>query len=123
MLRKSVVGGTGVVQHGSEGRVCSGLGWRSRALICFCFLEPSLSNTLAIGVISVIAVCVIIFFTGILFRILRRRQASSKWEEEVSSFLRPEDMLILLQEVREKEGIGDLASMRRLFLSLFLWEH
>nr|XP_044632969.1 hereditary hemochromatosis protein isoform X2 [Equus asinus] len=38
--------------------------------------EPSLSNTLAIGVISVIAVCVIIFFTGILFRILRRRQAS-----------------------------------------------
>lgn len=32
-------------------------------------------------------------------------------------------MLILLQEVREKEGIGDLASMRRLFLSLFLWEH
>uniref|UniRef100_A0A9L0IDX2 Homeostatic iron regulator n=1 Tax=Equus asinus TaxID=9793 RepID=A0A9L0IDX2_EQUAS len=38
--------------------------------------QPSLSNTLAIGVISVIAVCVIIFFTGILFRILRRRQAS-----------------------------------------------
>uniref|UniRef100_A0A4X1VMF7 Homeostatic iron regulator n=2 Tax=Sus scrofa TaxID=9823 RepID=A0A4X1VMF7_PIG len=36
--------------------------------------EPSLSGTLVIGIISGIAVCVIIF-TGILFRILRRRQA------------------------------------------------
>uniref|UniRef100_A0A8D0U835 Homeostatic iron regulator n=1 Tax=Sus scrofa TaxID=9823 RepID=A0A8D0U835_PIG len=39
--------------------------------------EPSLSGTLVIGIISGIAVCVIIF-TGILFRILRRRQALSK---------------------------------------------
>ncbi|XP_058411068.1 hereditary hemochromatosis protein isoform X9 [Diceros bicornis minor] len=38
--------------------------------------EPSLSNTLVTGVISGIAVCVIIFFIGILFRILRKRQAS-----------------------------------------------
>ncbi|XP_047652974.1 hereditary hemochromatosis protein isoform X1 [Phacochoerus africanus] len=37
--------------------------------------EPSLSGTLVIGIISGIAVCVIIFI-GILFRILRRRQAS-----------------------------------------------
>uniref|UniRef100_A0A4X1VL33 Homeostatic iron regulator n=2 Tax=Sus scrofa TaxID=9823 RepID=A0A4X1VL33_PIG len=36
--------------------------------------QPSLSGTLVIGIISGIAVCVIIF-TGILFRILRRRQA------------------------------------------------
>uniref|UniRef100_A0A8C3WHM9 Homeostatic iron regulator n=1 Tax=Catagonus wagneri TaxID=51154 RepID=A0A8C3WHM9_9CETA len=37
--------------------------------------EPSLSGTLVIGIIGGIAVCVIIFI-GILFRILRRRQAS-----------------------------------------------
>ncbi|XP_076999948.1 hereditary hemochromatosis protein isoform X2 [Tamandua tetradactyla] len=36
--------------------------------------EPSLSGTLVIGIISGIAVCVVIFFTGILFRILRKRQ-------------------------------------------------
>ncbi|XP_058411060.1 hereditary hemochromatosis protein isoform X3 [Diceros bicornis minor] len=46
--------------------------------------EPSLSNTLVTGVISGIAVCVIIFFIGILFRILRKRQASTSvvWGKE-----------------------------------------
>ncbi|XP_065742520.1 hereditary hemochromatosis protein isoform X5 [Phocoena phocoena] len=38
--------------------------------------EPSLSGTLVTGVISGIAVCIILFLIGILFRILRRRQAS-----------------------------------------------
>ncbi|XP_007471293.1 PREDICTED: hereditary hemochromatosis protein homolog isoform X1 [Lipotes vexillifer] len=38
--------------------------------------EPSLSGTLVTGIISGIAVCIILFLTGILFRILRRRQAS-----------------------------------------------
>ncbi|XP_057556003.1 hereditary hemochromatosis protein isoform X2 [Hippopotamus amphibius kiboko] len=37
--------------------------------------EPSLSGTLVTGIISGIVVCVIIFLIGILFRILRRRQA------------------------------------------------
>ncbi|XP_010978455.1 hereditary hemochromatosis protein isoform X1 [Camelus dromedarius] len=37
--------------------------------------EPSLSGTLVIGIISGIAVCVIIF-TGISFRVLKRRQSS-----------------------------------------------
>uniref|UniRef100_A0A8C8YP37 Homeostatic iron regulator n=1 Tax=Prolemur simus TaxID=1328070 RepID=A0A8C8YP37_PROSS len=39
--------------------------------------EPLPSDTLVIGVISGIAVCVIILFIGALFRILRKRQASS----------------------------------------------
>ncbi|XP_067608288.1 hereditary hemochromatosis protein isoform X1 [Pseudorca crassidens] len=38
--------------------------------------EPSLSGTLVTGIISGIAVCIILFLIGILFRILRRRQAS-----------------------------------------------
>ncbi|XP_012659956.1 hereditary hemochromatosis protein [Otolemur garnettii] len=38
--------------------------------------EPLPSDTLVIGVISGIAVCVIIFFTGVLFRILRKRHSS-----------------------------------------------
>ncbi|XP_040105938.1 hereditary hemochromatosis protein isoform X2 [Oryx dammah] len=38
--------------------------------------EPSLSGTLVTGILSGIAVCVIIFLTGILFRILKRRQSS-----------------------------------------------
>ncbi|XP_005403369.1 PREDICTED: hereditary hemochromatosis protein [Chinchilla lanigera] len=39
--------------------------------------EPSPSSALVIGVSSGITVCVIIFFTGILFRTFRKRQASS----------------------------------------------
>ncbi|KAM6176391.1 hereditary hemochromatosis protein isoform 2-T2 [Erethizon dorsatum] len=39
--------------------------------------EPSPSSALVIGVSSGIAVCVFIFFTGVLFRTLRTRQASS----------------------------------------------
>ncbi|XP_010972492.1 hereditary hemochromatosis protein isoform X3 [Camelus dromedarius] len=42
--------------------------------------EPSLSGTLVIGIISGIAVCVIIF-TGISFRVLKRRQSSMLFEE------------------------------------------
>ncbi|XP_021116151.1 hereditary hemochromatosis protein isoform X2 [Heterocephalus glaber] len=38
--------------------------------------EPSPSSALVIGVSSGIIVCVIIFFTGILFRTLRKKQAS-----------------------------------------------
>ncbi|XP_035584300.1 hereditary hemochromatosis protein isoform X4 [Zalophus californianus] len=38
--------------------------------------EAPVPGTLLTGVISGIAVCVILFFTGILFRILRKRQAS-----------------------------------------------
>nr|XP_012596763.1 hereditary hemochromatosis protein isoform X2 [Microcebus murinus] len=38
--------------------------------------EPLPSDTLVIGVISGIAICVIIFFVGALFRILRKRQPS-----------------------------------------------
>uniref|UniRef100_A0A673TUR0 Homeostatic iron regulator n=1 Tax=Suricata suricatta TaxID=37032 RepID=A0A673TUR0_SURSU len=38
--------------------------------------EPSTSSTLVIGAVSAIAVCVILFVIGILFRILRKRQAS-----------------------------------------------
>ncbi|XP_037698140.1 hereditary hemochromatosis protein isoform X2 [Choloepus didactylus] len=38
--------------------------------------EPSSSGTLVIGIISGIAVCVIIFFIGILIRILRKRRVS-----------------------------------------------
>ncbi|XP_060019454.1 hereditary hemochromatosis protein isoform X4 [Lagenorhynchus albirostris] len=38
--------------------------------------QPSLSGTLVTGIISGIAVCIILFLIGILFRILRRRQAS-----------------------------------------------
>ncbi|XP_069349725.1 hereditary hemochromatosis protein homolog isoform X6 [Eulemur rufifrons] len=39
-------------------------------------LQPLPSDTLVIGVISGIAVCVIILFIGALFRILRKRQPS-----------------------------------------------
>uniref|UniRef100_A0A2K5RYX7 Homeostatic iron regulator n=1 Tax=Cebus imitator TaxID=2715852 RepID=A0A2K5RYX7_CEBIM len=38
--------------------------------------QPSYSGTLVMGVISGIAVCVIILLIGILFIILRKRQAS-----------------------------------------------
>ncbi|XP_022382811.1 hereditary hemochromatosis protein isoform X6 [Enhydra lutris kenyoni] len=38
--------------------------------------EAPVSGTLVIGVISGIAVCIILLFTGILFRILRKRRAS-----------------------------------------------
>uniref|UniRef100_A0AAA9S4J3 Homeostatic iron regulator n=4 Tax=Bovidae TaxID=9895 RepID=A0AAA9S4J3_BOVIN len=38
--------------------------------------QPSLSGTLVTGILSGIAVCVIIFLIGILFRILKRRQSS-----------------------------------------------
>ncbi|KFO33870.1 Hereditary hemochromatosis protein like protein [Fukomys damarensis] len=38
--------------------------------------EPSPSNALVIGITSGTTVCVIIFFTGILFRTLRKKQAS-----------------------------------------------
>ncbi|KAM5298345.1 hereditary hemochromatosis protein [Ctenodactylus gundi] len=37
--------------------------------------EPSLSNTLVMGVTSGITICVIILFTGILFLAIRKRQA------------------------------------------------
>ncbi|XP_057350348.1 hereditary hemochromatosis protein isoform X8 [Manis pentadactyla] len=43
---------------------------------CTITWEPSPSGTLVIGVISGIAVCVIIFLIGILLRIFRKRQAS-----------------------------------------------
>ncbi|XP_027621827.1 hereditary hemochromatosis protein isoform X3 [Tupaia chinensis] len=38
--------------------------------------EPSLPGTLAVGVVSGISVCVVIFVTGVVFRTLRRRRAS-----------------------------------------------
>uniref|UniRef100_A0A667G431 Homeostatic iron regulator n=1 Tax=Lynx canadensis TaxID=61383 RepID=A0A667G431_LYNCA len=38
--------------------------------------EPSVPSTLVIGAISGIAVCVILFVIGVLFRIFRKRQAS-----------------------------------------------
>ncbi|XP_055988268.1 hereditary hemochromatosis protein [Sorex fumeus] len=38
--------------------------------------EPSPSSALVIGVTSAIAVCVIIFFLGVLFRVSRKRQTS-----------------------------------------------
>ncbi|XP_038440261.1 hereditary hemochromatosis protein isoform X3 [Canis lupus baileyi] len=38
--------------------------------------EAPMSGTLVVGIISGIAVCIIVLFTGILFRILRKRQAS-----------------------------------------------
>lgn len=38
--------------------------------------EAPMSGTLVIGVVSGIAVCIILLFIGILFRILRKRQAS-----------------------------------------------
>ncbi|XP_019280680.2 hereditary hemochromatosis protein isoform X1 [Panthera pardus] len=38
--------------------------------------EPSVSSTLVVGTISGIAVCVILFVIGVLFRIFRKRQAS-----------------------------------------------
>ncbi|XP_045407936.1 hereditary hemochromatosis protein isoform X3 [Lemur catta] len=44
--------------------------------------EPLPSDTLVIGVISGIAVCVIILFIGALFRILRKRQASREAMED-----------------------------------------
>nr|XP_010594473.1 hereditary hemochromatosis protein isoform X2 [Loxodonta africana] len=40
--------------------------------------EPSSPGTLVIGIISGITVCVIIFFIGILFRILKKRHVSNK---------------------------------------------
>ena len=58
----------------------SALGWGQRHGLSFAFavLEPSLSGTLVTGILSGIAVCVIIFLIGILFRILKRRQSSSE---------------------------------------------
>uniref|UniRef100_A0A8C8XK96 Homeostatic iron regulator n=1 Tax=Panthera leo TaxID=9689 RepID=A0A8C8XK96_PANLE len=38
--------------------------------------QPSVSSTLVVGTISGIAVCVILFVIGVLFRIFRKRQAS-----------------------------------------------
>uniref|UniRef100_A0A8C0Z6N0 Ig-like domain-containing protein n=1 Tax=Canis lupus familiaris TaxID=9615 RepID=A0A8C0Z6N0_CANLF len=38
--------------------------------------EAPMSGTLVVGISSGIAVCIIVLFTGILFRILRKRQAS-----------------------------------------------
>uniref|UniRef100_A0A8C7AFV9 Homeostatic iron regulator n=1 Tax=Neovison vison TaxID=452646 RepID=A0A8C7AFV9_NEOVI len=38
--------------------------------------QAPMSGTLVIGVISGIAVCIILLFIGILFRILRKRHAS-----------------------------------------------
>uniref|UniRef100_A0A8C0TUK9 Homeostatic iron regulator n=1 Tax=Canis lupus familiaris TaxID=9615 RepID=A0A8C0TUK9_CANLF len=38
--------------------------------------QAPMSGTLVVGISSGIAVCIIVLFTGILFRILRKRQAS-----------------------------------------------
>lgn len=77
-LRKPGVGGLGLVNRAVRGG--SALGWGQRHGLSFAFavLEPSLSGTLVTGILSGIAVCVIIFLIGILFRILKRRQSSSE---------------------------------------------
>ena len=77
-LRKPGVGGLGLVNRAVRGG--SALGWGQSHGLSFAFavLEPSLSGTLVTGILSGIAVCVIIFLIGILFRILKRRQSSSE---------------------------------------------
>ncbi|KAB1261822.1 Hereditary hemochromatosis protein-like protein [Camelus dromedarius] len=74
---KPGMGGMGVVNIAVRGG--SALSWDSshQLSLTFDLLEPSLSGTLVIGIISGIAVCVIIF-TGISFRVLKRRQSSSE---------------------------------------------
>lgn len=77
-LKKPGVGGLELVNRAARG--ASALHWGQRHGLSFAFavLEPSLSGTLVTGILSGIAVCVIIFLIGILFRILKRRQSSSE---------------------------------------------
>lgn len=71
--RGSVVGGTRALARG-EG----GLRRPSQRPLAFAVSEPSVPSTLVIGAISGIAVCVVLFVIGVLFRIFRKRQASSE---------------------------------------------
>lgn len=63
------------------GQLGDGLWWAGgyhRHSLTFAVLESSQSGSQVTAVISAIAVCSIILFAGILFRILRKRQASRK---------------------------------------------
>lgn len=71
------MGGPGGV--GMEGgEALSRAGPQSRLSRAPAVLEAPVPGTVLIGVVSGIAVCITLFFTGILFRILRKRQASSE---------------------------------------------
>lgn len=60
------------------GEALSRAGPQSRLSRAPAVLEAPVPGTVLIGVVSGIAVCITLFFTGILFRILRKRQASSE---------------------------------------------
>nr|XP_055178052.1 hereditary hemochromatosis protein isoform X3 [Nyctereutes procyonoides] len=75
VLRKSVVGGTRGVSVAVRG-FCMRLGPWLQLELAFALSEAPMSGTLVVGIISGIAVCIFVLFTGILFRILRKRQAS-----------------------------------------------
>uniref|UniRef100_A0A452V5P8 Homeostatic iron regulator n=1 Tax=Ursus maritimus TaxID=29073 RepID=A0A452V5P8_URSMA len=73
--KDSAVGGPGGV--GMEGgEALSRAGPQSRLSRAPAVLEAPVPGTVLIGVVGGIAVCITLFFTGILFRILRKRQAS-----------------------------------------------
>lgn len=69
-------GPAGVGMEGGE--ALSWAGPQSKLSHAPAVLEAPVPGTVLVGVVGGVAVCITLFLTGILFRVLRKRQASSE---------------------------------------------